>query len=135
VPLILVFNKADEADTAQLKSWLDDPDCMREAFKKCGEDAGFLASLQQSLALALSEFTVALPPVCVSAITGEGMGDLVDAIERERGTWREDTKERLKQAKEEQEQREADHQSIQMQNMAEDMAREKEFSRLRKQHM
>ena len=78
LPLLLAFNKADVGGADAVASWVSDWEKLDEALSK---EKAYAASLARSLSLVLDEFTSALPHVAVSAATGQGMPELVEALE------------------------------------------------------
>lgn len=76
LPLVVVFNKTDVADAEKLNQWMRDFD----EFDNALSDERFVGNLARSLAMALDEFYNAIPTVSVSAQTGAGMPELLDAI-------------------------------------------------------
>ncbi|KAI3654887.1 hypothetical protein MP228_000267 [Amoeboaphelidium protococcarum] len=77
--MVVVINKIDKvSDKAQFAvDWMKDFDTFQAALM---EDSTFMSSLCTSMALALEDFYALLKVVRVSAVTGEGMDDLLDAI-------------------------------------------------------
>ncbi|KAI3650477.1 hypothetical protein MP228_003958 [Amoeboaphelidium protococcarum] len=77
--MVVVINKIDKVSgKAQFAvDWMKDFDTFQAALM---EDSTFMSSLCTSMALALEDFYALLKVVRVSAVTGEGMDDLLDAI-------------------------------------------------------
>jgi GPN-loop GTPase len=85
LPLIVVFNKIDQSSSDEPISWLRDYFSMQAALHKAEErspDSSYLLSLIQSMGLVLEEFYNALEVVSVSAESGEGMEELLKAIDK-----------------------------------------------------
>jgi GPN-loop GTPase len=85
LPLIVVFNKIDQSSSDEHISWLRDYFSLQAALHKAEEsspDSSYLLSLIQSMGLVLEEFYNALKVVSVSAETGEGMDELLEAIDK-----------------------------------------------------
>ncbi|CCJ29798.1 unnamed protein product [Pneumocystis jirovecii] len=88
LPLIVVFNKTDVQDATFAKEWMTDFETFQSALSRDegnmeGEGgSGYMSSLMNSMSLMLEEFYRHLDVVAVSAITGLGMDDFLDAIKR-----------------------------------------------------
>jgi GTPase SAR1 family protein len=78
LPLVLAFNKADVRPSDYAKEWMDDPEAYSEALEK--SDRSYAATLSRSLALVLEGFYSGVRTVGVSAVTGQGVGELMGAI-------------------------------------------------------
>lgn len=61
--------------------WMQDFEAFHEALRA---DTTYAASLSRSMSLVLERFYMNLRAVGVSAITGEGMDDFMDAVEQAR---------------------------------------------------
>ena len=77
LPLVLVFNKVDVTKHAFALEWMKDFEVFQAALQDC---SGYSTDLSRSLSLVLDEFYSNLRAVGVSAMTGEGVEDLLDAI-------------------------------------------------------
>lgn len=88
LPIIIVFNKTDVQDATFAKEWMTDFETFQVALFKdernieSSEGSGYMSSLMNSMSLMLEEFYRHLDVVAVSAITGYGMDDFLEAIER-----------------------------------------------------
>jgi hypothetical protein len=78
LPLLLVFNKVDVARHEFALEWMADFDAFSAALDA---DATYAASLSRSMSLVLEEFYETLRAVGVSAVTGEGMGEFLEAAD------------------------------------------------------
>jgi GTPase SAR1 family protein len=87
LPLLLAFNKADVGGADAVASWVGDWEKLDDALSR---EKAYAASLARSLSLVLDEFTNALPHVCVSAATGQGMDELVEKLEECRERYHEE---------------------------------------------
>jgi len=79
LPLLLAFNKVDVAPHATCLAWMHDFHAFSEALQA---ERSYMGSLAQSMALMLEEFYKTLTPVPVSALTGEGIDELLAAIDK-----------------------------------------------------
>ena len=71
-----MFNKTDVARHDFALTWMSDFEAYADALEA---DASYAATLSRSLSLVLDEFYSNLTAVGVSAVTGEGMGELFQA--------------------------------------------------------
>lgn len=78
LPMVIVFNKTDVVSCKFAQAWMDDFDAFDAALK---ED-NFVGTLARSMAMALEEFYKNMTSVGVSAVTGEGMDELIRAIRK-----------------------------------------------------
>ena len=79
LPLVVVFNKIDVVRHETMLGWMEDFDAFHAVID---ENPTFASDLSRSLSLVLDEFYKNLRVVGVSAMTGEGMEDLFDVINR-----------------------------------------------------
>lgn len=84
LPMVIIFNKMDEKgldgkdnNVDLVKAWMTD---FNEFDKELSKIKDYIGDLARSMAMALQEFYHTLPTVAVSAITGQGMQDVVNAI-------------------------------------------------------
>lgn len=75
--MIIVLNKSDVIDPEFAIEWMKNSELFEEAINK---DPTYMACLNQSLTLALDIFYQDLPVVGVSAKTGNGFNELLNAI-------------------------------------------------------
>ena len=92
LPFLLVFNKTDILSHRTAVEWMTDYEAFTAALNSSSEDAdkgrgGYMSSLTRSMSLVLDEFYRTLSHVGVSAVTGEGVDELLEAIKRERGRY------------------------------------------------
>ncbi|KAK9467098.1 hypothetical protein V1512DRAFT_261925 [Lipomyces arxii] len=87
LPLIIVFNKTDVCDSTFAIDWMTDFESFQAALKDLDDDennpeggSGYMNSLMNSMSLVLEEFYRHLDVVSVSAYTGAGMDDFLDAV-------------------------------------------------------
>jgi len=77
LPMVLAFNKTDVVSHETCMKWMVDCDAFQDALQ---EETSYLSDLCHSQSLVLDEFYQTLKGVGVSAVTGEGMKDLFDAV-------------------------------------------------------
>uniref|UniRef100_A0A914WYQ5 GPN-loop GTPase n=1 Tax=Plectus sambesii TaxID=2011161 RepID=A0A914WYQ5_9BILA len=77
LPFIVVLNKADIVKPTFALKWLSDFESFQEALE---QQTSFMTDLTRSLSLVLDEFYGSLKCVAASAVTGEGMPEVLDAI-------------------------------------------------------
>jgi len=100
LPFVLAMNKVDVVSHKYALDWMEDFEVFQEALS--GETS-YVSNLAQSMSLALDEFYSTLRAVGVSAMTGEGVDDFVEAVREGREEYNTEYKpeyERLKQERE-----------------------------------
>lgn len=100
LPFVLAMNKVDVVSHKYALDWMEDFEVFQEAL--AGETS-YVSNLAQSMSLALDEFYSTLRAVGVSAMTGEGVDEFVDAVREGREEYNTEYKpeyERLKQERE-----------------------------------
>jgi GPN-loop GTPase len=80
LPIVLALNKTDVVSADSIESWMEDFEAFQTALDE-DPDHSYASTLTRSMALALDEFYTNLRTVPVSAATGEGVGELLQAIE------------------------------------------------------
>ncbi|CAK7893276.1 GPN-loop GTPase 1 [[Candida] anglica] len=88
LPMIIVFNKTDVQSADFAKDWMTDFESFQQALSSDqdlnGEDgtsSGYMSSLVNSMSLMLEEFYSQLDVVGVSAYTGNGFDDFMNAVD------------------------------------------------------
>ncbi|KAK6465935.1 hypothetical protein DFJ63DRAFT_282619 [Scheffersomyces coipomensis] len=88
LPMIVVFNKTDVKKADFAKEWMQDFEAFQAALKadqelngEDGTSSGYMSSLVNSMSLMLEEFYSQLDVVGVSAYTGEGFDEFLDAVD------------------------------------------------------
>lgn len=106
LPMILVFNKTDVQDADFAKDWMTDFEKFQEALQEeeskgvfggegHGGGSGYMSSLLNSMSLMLEEFYSHLEMVGVSSMTGDGIDEFFDAVERKADEFNRDYKPEL----------------------------------------
>ena len=95
LPFLLVFNKTDIVSHHTAVQWMTDYEAFTAALNSANDAAGssdgsgssrggYMTSLTRSMSLVLDEFYRTLSHVGVSAVTGDGVDELLEAVQRER---------------------------------------------------
>ena len=92
LPFLLVFNKTDIVSHQTAVQWMTDYEAFTAALNSSSDDGdksrgGYMSSLTRSMSLVLDEFYRTLSHVGVSAVTGEGVDELLEAVKRERARY------------------------------------------------
>lgn len=106
LPMILVFNKTDVQDAAFAKEWMTDFEKFQEALREeetkgvfggegFGGGSGYMSSLLNSMSLMLEEFYSHLEMVGVSSMTGDGIDEFFEAVDRKAEEFNRDYKPEL----------------------------------------
>nr|XP_032833093.1 GPN-loop GTPase 1 [Petromyzon marinus] len=101
LPFIVVMNKTDIVSHEFALEWMQDLELFHEALE---QDSSYSSNLSRSLSLVLDSFYVDLRVVGVSAVTGAGMVELFEAVEKAKEEYAREYRpeyERLKQIKHE----------------------------------
>ena len=77
LPLVVVWNKVDVAPCGRAQGWMGDYEGLSDAI---GDEPSFSGGLARSMALTLEVFYEAIRSVGVSALTGEGIPELLVAV-------------------------------------------------------
>lgn len=109
LPMVVVFNKTDVKDAEFAKEWMQDFELFQQVLRESeddetGEGSGYMGSLINSLSLMLEEFYRHLDVVGVSAYTGDGFDDFLEAVDNKVEEYNRDYKaerERIIKAREE----------------------------------
>ncbi|OZJ04322.1 hypothetical protein BZG36_03151 [Bifiguratus adelaidae] len=105
LPFILVFNKTDVVSHDFAVDWMTDFELFQQALQK---DTSYMSSLMNSMSLVLDEFYSHLKVVGVSAVTGAGFDDFLEAVNEKRDEYEKEYRPeiekmiKLKQEKEQQ---------------------------------
>lgn len=88
LPMIVVFNKTDAQSADFAKEWMTDFESFQMALQQNqelngddGSSSGYMSSLVNSMSLMLEEFYSQLDVVGVSAYTGDGFDEFMDAVD------------------------------------------------------
>lgn len=119
LPLLLVFNKVDVTPHEFALDWMTDFDAFSSALDA---DATYAASLSRSLSLVLEEFYEKMRSVGVSAMTGHGMDEFFNAVEKCKEEYDEFYLPELQKKKEERDALDAARKKEDLQKMKEELA-------------
>jgi len=78
LPFVVVFNKTDVEPCDFALEWMQDFTAFQAALQ---HDESYMASLVHSMSLVLEEFYSGLSVVGMSAVTGEGVEEFIEALE------------------------------------------------------
>lgn len=99
LPFILVFNKTDVKSYDFAKTWMTDFEEFQAALRREEEgEERYMNSLMNSMSLMLEEFYRHLDIVGVSAVTGDGIDDFLEAVKGKVQEYEDDYKPALEQA-------------------------------------
>lgn len=106
LPMIIVFNKTDAQNADFAKEWMTDFEAFQRALNLDDDEngSGYMGSLMSSMSLVLEEFYNTLDVVSVSSLTGQGIPDLLEAVQRKKVEFEveyEAEKERVRRLREE----------------------------------
>ncbi|BGO96834.1 XPA-binding protein 1 [Rhodotorula toruloides ATCC 204091] len=127
LPFLLVFNKTDVQPHDFALEWMRDFEAFQEALlerrQTHGEEDGpaYMDSLMNSMSLVLDEFYKHLRAVGVSAMTGEGMDELFDAVREAREEYEKDYKPELEKIVAERERKKETQKADSISRMMRDM--------------
>ena len=140
LPMILVFNKTDVQDADFAKEWMTDFEKFQEALREeeakgvfggegFGGGSGYMSSLLNSMSLMLEEFYAHLEMVGVSSMTGDGIDEFFDAVERKADEFNRDYKPELERRIKERQQEKSEQKSEDLARVMSDMKMEGESNR------
>jgi hypothetical protein len=129
LPFILAFNKTDLEPHQFALDWMRDFELFQQSLlerrKTHGEDVdgpAYMDSLMNSMSLVLDEFYKHLRAVGVSAMTGQGMQELFQAVREAREEYETDYKPQLEKVVRERENKKAKEKDDSMNRMLKDMS-------------
>lgn len=137
LPMILVFNKTDVQDADFAKEWMTDFEKFQEALQEeenkgvfggdgFGGGSGYMASLLNSMSLMLEEFYSHLEMVAVSSMTGDGINEFFEAVDKKTEEFNRDYKPELEKRIKQRKQEESDKKSQDLARVMSDMSVQKE---------
>lgn len=128
LPMIIVFNKTDVKDASFAKEWMKDFEAFQtvlhndEDLNGEGENStGYMGSLMNSMSLMLEEFYNHLDVVSVSAYTGEGMDDFLEAVDNKVEEYKRDYKSERDQLVKEREETAKEKKAANLSSLLKDM--------------
>lgn len=132
LPMILVFNKTDVQDAGFAREWMTDFEKFQAALKEeeskgifggegFGGGSGYMGSLLNSMSLMLEEFYQHLDMVAVSSMTGDGIEDFFQAVEKKREEFEKDYRPELERRRAEREKQRATSKDAQLTKVMKDM--------------
>lgn len=126
LPFLLVFNKTDITSHEFATKWMQDFDSFSAALKN---DESYMSSLTRSMSLVLDEFYATIRTVGVSAMTGEGMESLFQAVQDLTVEYDEVYKPALEEQKKDVERKAVARKQKQMERLQRDMAADENLQR------
>jgi len=130
--MILVFNKTDVQDAGFAREWMTDFEKFQAALKEeeskgifggegFGGGSGYMGSLLNSMSLMLEEFYQHLDMVAVSSMTGDGIEDFFQAVEKKREEFEKDYRPELERRRAEREKQRSTSKDAQLTKVMKDM--------------
>ncbi|CAG8449079.1 6249_t:CDS:2 [Ambispora gerdemannii] len=118
LPFILVFNKTDVVSHEFAVKWMTDFEAFQLALQK---ETSFMNSLMHSMSLVLDEFYQHLRVVGVSAMTGEGINEFFEAIDKAVEEYETEYKPEIERLIREKAERQENEKQAQINKLMEDM--------------
>jgi Fe2+ transport system protein B len=135
LPMVVALNKSDAGDAAACEEWMRDLDAFQAALDAeaaagagsgnggaGGGGTGYITTLSRSMALVLAEFYAGIAAVPVSAVTGEGINEMFDAIYEAAETFDVEYAPLLERARKERAAGKEKDQAVEMEKLQRDMA-------------
>ncbi|PSC68999.1 GPN-loop GTPase 1-like isoform X1 [Micractinium conductrix] len=119
LPVLLVFNKVDVARHEFALDWMADFEAFHQALDS---EQSYAATLSRSMSLVLEQFYQNMRAVGVSAVTGEGMQDFMNAVAACRKEYEEQYLPDLERRKAERQELERRRQAAELERLAADRA-------------
>jgi GPN-loop GTPase len=132
LPMILVFNKTDVQDAEFAREWMTDFEKFQNALREeetqgvfggegLGGGSGYMSSLLNSMSLMLEEFYNHLDMVAVSSMTGDGIEEFFEAVEKKRQEFEKDYRPELERKRAERVKEQAGRTEEQLTKVMQDM--------------
>lgn len=102
LPFLIALNKSDVCDSSNAKKWMEDFEAFDEAIEK---ETTHSASVARSLSLVLDKFYSNIKSVAVSAVTGDGLEELLKKIKESKEEYKEIMEEKEKERKRKEEEK------------------------------
>jgi len=124
-----VFNKNDVKSEEEALEWMRDFEAFQAALRREEEEeaetgaggSGYMGSLLNSMSLVLEEFYNNLSVVGVSSMTGAGIDEFFEAVERKRDEFNRDYKPELERRRAERDQEKEERREKEVSRMMKDM--------------
>jgi GPN-loop GTPase len=137
LPMILVFNKTDVQDADFAREWMTDFEKFQGALHEeenkgvfggegFGGGSGYMSSLLNSMSLMLEEFYNHLDMVAVSSMTGDGIDDFFEAVEKKRQEFERDYRPELERKRQEREKENSTRREEQLTKVMQDLKMDKQ---------
>ncbi|KAI9735221.1 MAG: hypothetical protein M1834_001811 [Cirrosporium novae-zelandiae] len=135
LPMILVFNKTDVKDAAFAKEWMTDFEAFQDALHQEEENgsfggleggagiggSGYMGSLLNSMSLVLEEFYSHLSVVGVSSMTGQGVNEFFEAVDKKAEEFGRDYKPELEKRRKQREKQKAEEKEKELGKLMKDV--------------
>jgi GTPase SAR1 family protein len=118
IPMIVVFNKVDIVSHQFAVKWMTDEESFHEA---CQKSDSYMQNFVSSMSMMIGEFYKNFSCIGVSAITGQGMDALFEALEKAAIEYNSGYKVELVQLKQEKAKREEDRKSDEISKLKRDI--------------
>jgi len=138
LPMILVMNKTDVKDAEFAKEWMTDFEAFQAALREeeeagsfggleggasgMGGGSGYMGSLLNSMSLMLEEFYSHLSVVGVSAMTGAGVKEFFEAVDKKAQEFERDYKPELERRKKQRAEKKEESRQKELGKLMKDMA-------------
>ncbi|TGZ85493.1 hypothetical protein EX30DRAFT_357261 [Ascodesmis nigricans] len=129
LPMILVFNKTDAQDATFAKEWMTDFEAFQAALRESEDGneegvggSGYMASLLNSMSLMLDEFYNHLDVVAVSAMTGQGIDEFFEAVQKKVVEYEKDYKPEMEMLRKKREDEKLEKKQKELDKLMKDMA-------------